>query len=130
MYYSITNFYQNHRRYIKFFSSLQLSNGALQKSDVTVINIQASSNCGDFVTNQQLGYTVNVNNNPLNGADTGFPCGTAGRIYNQFRPELKSFGLEFANGTVITLNKKGIAWPSDIGRYKDFDLDKQPFSIQ
>lgn len=33
----MTNFYQNHRRYIKFFSPLQLSNGQLEESDVIFI---------------------------------------------------------------------------------------------
>jgi hypothetical protein len=93
--------------------------------------MQASTSCGSFVTNSQLGYSANYYNNAtLTGSSTGFPCGTAGRMYNLFRPELLTFGLEYANGTVITLTKSGIAWPSDIGRYKDFDLNQQPFSIE
>lgn len=69
-------------------------------------------------------------NATLNPTATGFPCGTAGRIYNLFISELQSFGLTYSNGTVIPLTKSGIAWPSDIGRYTDFDLNQQPFSVQ
>lgn len=87
LYYGMTNFYQNHRRYIKFFSSQQLDNGEQAVSDVILVIIQANTNCGSFVTNTQLGYTLNsYGNATLEGGNVGFPCGTSGRIYNKFRP--------------------------------------------
>jgi hypothetical protein len=36
LYYGMTNFYQNHRRYIKFFSPMQLDNGEIAESDVRI----------------------------------------------------------------------------------------------
>jgi hypothetical protein len=74
------------------------------------------------------GYTTNIYGAPLTGSDTSFPCGTSGRIYNLFRPEIKSFSIKLSS-TAITIRKTGIAWSSDIGKHKDYDLNKQPFSL-
>jgi len=38
--------------------------------------------------------------------------------------------LKDPSGTVISITKTGIAWPSDIGRHKNFDLNQQPFSVE
>jgi hypothetical protein len=65
----------------------------------------------------------------LNSSAVGFPCGTSGRIYNKFRPELKSFALKDSNALTIPITKTGVAWSSDIGRHKNYDLKKQPFSV-
>jgi hypothetical protein len=60
-------------------------------------------NCGSFVTNSQLGYVQNsYQNATLAGGSVGFPCGTSGRMYNKFRPELKSFQVKYPNGSVGT----------------------------
>lgn len=77
-----------------------------------------------------MGYTTNLNGGPLTPGNVGFPCGTSGRIYNMFRPELKSFRLNYPNGTSVTIQKSGIAWSSDIGRHKNWDLNQQPFSVE
>jgi hypothetical protein len=50
-------------------------------------------------------------------------------MYNKFRPELQSFGLKYPNGSAVTITKTGIAWKSDIGRHKNWDLAQQPFSV-
>jgi hypothetical protein len=87
-------------------------------------------NCGSFVTNSQLGYVQNsYQNATLTGGSVGFPCGTSGRMYNMFRPELKSFQVKYPNGSVVPVSKSGIAWSSDIGRHKNWDLNQQPFSV-
>ncbi len=66
----------------------------------------------------------------LDASQVGFPCGTSGRIYNKFRPELMAFKVKYPNGTYVPITKTGIAWKSDIGRFKNWDLTKQPFSVE
>lgn len=40
-----------------------------------------------------------------------------------------SFRLNYPNGTLVNIQKSGIAWSSDIGRHKNWDLNQQPFSV-
>eukprot|EP00919_Chromeraceae_sp_WS-2016_P068188 GHVR01161562.1.p1 GENE.GHVR01161562.1~~GHVR01161562.1.p1 ORF type:complete len:127 (+),score=1.92 GHVR01161562.1:310-690(+) len=119
LYYGLNGFYQNHRRYMKFFSPDQLENG-LQYDSVS----EAEAVCGTgFTTNTDLGYTS------LTGTDVAFPCGTIAKAFFQMKPEIESFGLKYSNGTAVALTTSGIAWPSDIGRHKNYDIAKQGFDV-
>ena len=49
--------------------------------------MKVSTDCGDYVTNQQtfgVGATA-FNGSPLTPTDTAFPCGTIARFYYQLR---------------------------------------------
>lgn len=35
----------------------------------------------------------------------------------------------YSNGTSVAIEKNGVAWSSDIGRHKNWDLNQQPFSV-
>ena len=41
-----------------------------------------------------------------------------------------AFKVKYPNGTYVPITKTGIAWKSDIGRFKNWDLTKQPFSVE
>ncbi|XP_024890003.1 cell cycle control protein 50A isoform X1 [Temnothorax curvispinosus] len=90
MYYGLTNFYQNHRRYVKSRDDSQL----LGHLDSTV-----SSDCEPFAYEE-------VNN-------TKIPIAPCGAIANSlFSDELTLYSEKHGNKSVPLL-KTGIAWPSD-----------------
>ncbi|KAI8139147.1 transcription regulator [Fennellomyces sp. T-0311] len=94
MYYRLTNFYQNHRLYIKNYDPFQLlghrvSSGSLE------------TNCG-----------------PLAHRDGGvvYPCGlVANSMFNDTASNLTSV----TNGGNYTFSAKGIAWPEDFQKYRE-----------
>eukprot|EP00475_Leptophrys_vorax_P007482 TRINITY_DN1472_c0_g1_i1.p1 TRINITY_DN1472_c0_g1~~TRINITY_DN1472_c0_g1_i1.p1 ORF type:complete len:320 (-),score=81.09 TRINITY_DN1472_c0_g1_i1:36-995(-) len=85
-YYKLTNFYQNHRRYVKSKSTSQL----MGNSDSSL-----SSNCDPLVTNP-------------NSHKTLYPCGLIAGSYftDKFAAEI--------NGTAVSWTGTGIAWTSDV----------------
>lgn len=87
MYYGLTNFYQNHRRYVKSRDDNQLL-GQLSK--------QVSSDCESFAYDKNTGVAI-------------VPCGAIAN--SLFNDELTLFSHR-QNRTVPVL-KTGIAWPSD-----------------
>ncbi|XP_018337922.1 PREDICTED: cell cycle control protein 50A isoform X1 [Trachymyrmex septentrionalis] len=89
MYYGLTNFYQNHRRYVKSRDDNQLL-GQLHES--------VSSDCEPFAYDK------------MNGEDTAIaPCGAIAN--SLFSDELTLYSAKH-NGQVPLL-RTGIAWPSD-----------------
>ncbi|XP_012532137.1 cell cycle control protein 50A isoform X2 [Monomorium pharaonis] len=89
MYYGLTNFYQNHRRYVKSRDDNQL----LGKLDYFV-----SGDCEPFAYQE-------VN-------DTKIPIAPCGAIANSlFSDELMLYSLK--HDELVPLLKTGIAWPSD-----------------
>lgn len=100
LYYRLTNFYQNHRRYVKSLDLDQLK--------------------GEFVTNKTIGGSTC---NPLKLGDDGkaiYPCGLiANSIFNDTinSPSIVSTsgGQTTAN---YTMTRKNIAWASDLDLYK------------
>lgn len=95
MYYKLTNFYQNHRRYVKSVSQDQLKGDAVSISSV-------DSDC-----------------NPL-GSSNGkiyYPCGLIAN--SQFNDTISSPVLVGGpdGNQVYTMTKDGIAWSSDQKRY-------------
>jgi len=97
LYYQLTNFYQNHRRYVKSRSDPQLSGAT--KPDV--------STCEPLIT-----YNNPSNSSdPLNGK-TLYPCGL---IANSRWNDSVVASVEFqGNTTQLYLEKNGIAWPTDV----------------
>lgn len=94
LYYKLTNFYQNHRKYVESLDVLQLKGDAIDAGDLT-------TNC-----------------NPLreSGTKAVYPCGLiANSLFND------TFGtvLEGSDGTSdFPLTNKGIAWNTDLRRFK------------
>ncbi|XP_053971044.1 cell cycle control protein 50A isoform X2 [Hylaeus anthracinus] len=86
MYYGLTNFYQNHRRYVKSRDDNQL---------LGKLSDEVSGDCGPFA--------FDANNTPI------VPCGAIAN--SLFSDELELYSKKH-NGPV-PLIKTGIAWPSD-----------------
>ncbi|CAG8556457.1 537_t:CDS:2 [Paraglomus brasilianum] len=97
MYYRLTNFYQNHRRYVKSFDAKQLQGEA-----VPVATLDAG-NCKPLAS--------------LNGKAI-YPCGLiANSIFNDtiYDPILHS--ADGSNTTEVKFTTAGTAWPSDHQKY-------------
>ncbi|ORX47476.1 Lem3/Cdc50 [Hesseltinella vesiculosa] len=100
VYYKLTNFYQNHRKYVKSLDQSQLAG-----DNVTPSQAQASCN--------PVG--VDANNNVI------YPCGLiANSMFNDSFSNLTILNPGGVNvdNQVYFLNEKGIAWGSDVTRYK------------
>jgi hypothetical protein len=101
LYYQLTNFYQNHRRYVKSLSSDQLK--------------------GNFVDNDTIS---NSDCDPLRLDDSGkayYPCGLiANSLFNDsfVTPRLLN-GRDDDTPINYTMTNKGIAWSSDGALYKN-----------
>ena len=95
VYYKLTQFYQNHRRYVRSRDDKQLKGIA----DLTESQLSATSSCQ---------YKVLANASDKTSVIS--PCGlVAWSVFND------SFQLIDAEGTglAVDLNETGIAWPSD-----------------
>ncbi|KAM3147659.1 hypothetical protein pb186bvf_000466 [Paramecium bursaria] len=102
LYYELQNFYQNHRRYLKSKSPLQLSGENLGYSGL--------DECSPVITNDEMGVTgkLSLTNTTLIGSDPAIPCGL------------------IAKRQAITIDQTNIAWPSDkTGRYANPNPSKQ-----
>ncbi|CAG0914011.1 unnamed protein product [Notodromas monacha] len=90
VYYKLTNYYQNHRRYVKSRDDVQLL-GSVRK--------EPSENCGQFSYNGKL---------PI------VPCGAiANSLFNDTY-SLSYTPLNFGARTEVKIRRDGIAWDSDI----------------
>jgi len=111
MYYGLTNFYQNHRRYVKSRDEGQLL-GDVEK-DVS------KGDCKPFAMSNETDPDDNTKFKPI------VPCGAiANSLFND------KIELQTSEGNSITLIKNGIAWESD-KKYKfqnpsGFDTSKYP----
>ncbi|GAB7352963.1 hypothetical protein MBLNU459_g3534t1 [Dothideomycetes sp. NU459] len=101
LYYQLTNFYQNHRRYVKSFDQNQLK-GDFRNNDTI-----GKSDCDPLKIDDETGKAI-------------YPCGLiANSVFNDtfFSPvALNSAGSNDANTTYFMTNK-GIAWSSDKDLY-------------
>ena len=116
-FYRLTDFYQNHRRYVSSIDFNQLSGGVY-------VNTSAIADCAPVLTNADTWRTVSITNATLDPQQAAFPCGLVARsMFND------SFTLYLnSNGTNSTINisNKGIAWPDDINyRYKNLNASQQ-----
>ncbi|CAG8546445.1 7238_t:CDS:2 [Paraglomus occultum] len=98
MYYRLTNFYQNHRRYVKSFDAKQLQGDA-----VSAATLEAG-NCKPLAT---------IDGKPI------YPCGLiANSMFNDTIYEPRLINATGPNTeTPINFTSVGIAWPSDRQKY-------------
>jgi hypothetical protein len=118
MYYELTNFYQNHRRYVTSRSDGQLraAEQALESSvfDSAVKNVQINT-CTPLICSGNAGANgcgTTTDSVKANGRWNliYYPCGLIARsIFNDTFSMLRD-----ESGANIALNKKKISWPSDI----------------
>lgn len=100
-YYQLTNFYQNHRRYVSSFYSDQLAGKSFDAASVQ------DSECTPLETDDD--------NNPY------YPCGLiANSLFNDTFSNLTTVGSSGAN---YTMTEKGIAWSSDKDLYKEISSE-------
>lgn len=105
VYYQLTNFYQNHRRYVKSKSNDQLSGKVLLES-------QVKSDCEPIVLNKDLpNGTVSLNGQALDPNKVAHPCGLIARSF--FNDHYQLFKKEITNKTEIIISDKDIAWSAD-----------------
>jgi hypothetical protein len=103
-YYRLSNFYQNHRRYVKSFDQQQLSGTARTGSQIN------SSDCDPLRSN-------NVTGRPY------YPCGLiANSQFNDTYVNLQQLNPpggtpSTGGGVAYPMTTKGIAWPSDTKLY-------------
>jgi len=97
LYYQLTNFYQNHRRYVKSVSYRQLGGESLTSS-------QLATDCDTLVSDSATGKPY-------------YPCGLiANSVFND---TILPFQLMNQDPpTEITFSEPGIAWDSDAQQYK------------
>jgi hypothetical protein len=103
LYYQLTNFYQNHRRYVQSFDESQLKGNARSASDIE------SSNCDPLQTETVDGV-----------AKPYYPCGLiANSLFNDtfFSPVLLNAAGDSASNVTYTMTNSGIAWASDEDLY-------------
>ncbi|KAI8366112.1 CDC50/LEM3 family [Radiomyces spectabilis] len=99
LYYKLTNFYQNHRKYVKSLSYNQLHGDMMTQVD-------ANSSC----------YPVGVDP----AGKIFYPCGLiANSMFNDSFTGLKLLNPRGGDGDDIpyAFSEKGIAWPSDRSRF-------------
>ncbi|KAL8984017.1 MAG: hypothetical protein Q9205_001895 [Flavoplaca limonia] len=106
LYYRLTNFYQNHRRYVKSQDTNQLKGDAVSKETIE------SSNCDPLRINNDEGT-----------ADQGrpfYPCGLiANSLFNDSfsNPVLLNVNGRNAMNQTYNMTNRGIAWDSDKALY-------------
>lgn len=99
-YYQLTNFFQNHRRYVSSFDANQL----VAKSGYDSV----SSDCDPLTTDSSTNKNY-------------YPCGLiANSVFNDTFTNLTSVGTSGGN---YNMTEKGIAWSSDKSLYKKTTLD-------
>lgn len=102
-YYKLSNFYQNHRRYVKSSDQDQLA-GQFRSNDTI-----SSSDCDPLKTDDETGKAY-------------YPCGLiANSLFNDtfFSPVLLNAAGNNANNQTYPMTNKGIAWSSDKKLYQN-----------
>lgn len=101
-YYRLTNFYQNHRRYVKSVDERQLKGEA-----VTLGALRGSDACSPLISDSETGKPY-------------YPCGLiANSLFNDtFSHPLWITANNGADNETYFMTDKGIAWESDRDRYK------------
>lgn len=101
-YYRLTNFYQNHRRYVKSLDMLQLQGN--YRSNDTI----SGSDCEPLQVDSETGKAY-------------YPCGLiANSVFNDtfYSPVLLNAAGTNSNNQTYNMTTKGIAWDSDKDLYK------------
>jgi len=98
MYYKLTNYYQNHRRYVKSYNSDQLKGSAVSYSSVQ------GSQC-----------------QPLDvlGSKIIYPCGLiANSVFNDTFSNLTVVGAAAGSAATYEMSQKGIVWSGEPDKYQ------------
>ena len=124
IYYQLNGFYQNHRRYVKSKSDVQLNGKTM-----TLEEMRKSQECDPVVTNEEMGFkegAVSITGKELNMKELAVPCGLIAKSY--FNDVFRDWKLDNES---ITVNEKDIAWSADKElKYKNTDdLSKQWINI-
>jgi hypothetical protein len=106
VYYGLDNFYQNHRRYVKSKSIMQLRGMDMGEDEVKV-------DCDAAITNSDLGKSVSFDGTALNGDDVAVPCGLIAKSYFNDTFMLSDVS-PFMSSNIVTIDSTDIAWKSDI----------------
>ncbi|EGF99098.1 uncharacterized protein MELLADRAFT_50780 [Melampsora larici-populina 98AG31] len=104
MYYKLTNYYQNHRRYVK-----SLSTGQFKGKIVSIDTLDRDDQCKP------------VARSPSNPNMPIYPCGLiANSLFNDtfLSPVLLNPPNSNSNGLVYQMSEKGIAWGGEASKYK------------
>lgn len=119
-FYRLTNFYQNHRRYMQSIDFPQLSGGS-------ILDSSKIADCAPVILNSDLFTNVSATGAKLDPASAAFPCGLVARSYFN-----DTFVLTNTDtNTTIPISNVGIAWPDDINyRFKNANLSLQWIDIQ
>lgn len=128
LYYRLTNFYQNHRRYIKSVSTDQLKGQAIEKSNL--------GDCSPLASNGDLVYYPCglIANSMFSGKENVYfeifiddrATWSTDNIGASQTP-LQNFSLKkIENNEAYIFSCKGIAWPSDAQKYgyTQYDLNQ------
>lgn len=110
MYYRLTNFYQNHRRYVKSFDAKQLDN--------TIGANAPAANCNPLANPSQAAAGSYNWTTTFEPSAQIYPCGL---IANSFFTDFIS-DISPINGSAIPFTEDGIAWPTDAEKFKQSDL--------
>ncbi|KAI9259727.1 cell cycle control protein [Helicostylum pulchrum] len=96
MYYRLTNFYQNHRQYIKNFDDTQLLGDAVSTATLR-------TNCDPLAYSDNNGKAI-------------YPCGLiANSMFNDTASNLTS--VDAPTDMTFVMSTKNIAWPTDKQKY-------------
>ena len=108
-YYRLTNFYQNHRRYVKSLDTDQLKGKAVSKDTIK------GGSCDPL--------RVDSSGKPY------YPCGlVANSIFNDSFRDLKPLNSR-TNQTVYPLTNQGIAWSSDRALYGNTSYKPEEIAV-
>lgn len=100
-YYQIDNFYQNHRKYVKSFSSKQLNGEDLKESELKV-------DCDPVSTNERLAVDKSINGKPLIKTEPANPCGLIAKTFYDVK-----FQITDPSGKNVNIDESNIAWETD-----------------
>ena len=106
VYYQLRNFYQNHRLYAKSVSTEQLQGNSRTDS-------QLQSECEPIVYNRDLYTNTSITGDLLEADSPANPCGMIAFTYFN-----DSFVLKNQGGNEVNISNVGIAWPTDLQKYK------------
>ncbi|KAJ1568520.1 hypothetical protein HK405_000994, partial [Cladochytrium tenue] len=107
MYYRLTNFYQNHRRYVKSFDLNQLKNN-LGLSSV-------STNCNPLSTPGQASDGSYPWVTSFDSQAQIYPCGLIANSY--FNDDISDLYSVNKSGSTYSFSQSGIAWSADSSVY-------------
>lgn len=101
MFYQLTNFYQNHRRYVKSFDESQLSG-----QNVTAAELESNGDCSPLILGSQ--------GKPI------YPCGLIAnsRFNDTFSSPVLLNAQTNQDNITYEMTSRGIAWSSDRNRFK------------